>query len=155
MVCFDSATPANNGFTWAWNFTKSFFTFAGGPGNVPTCAGQALRHIGNTLNPFTPGVSTATEAAAPVAQAVAINQGIAQTQAGIDAYVATKGLTVPLRSSIVRAMAAEGAEGAVAAGARANLAVQTLAVDYAAINSTITTAGEARNGQCAAALPIF
>jgi RHS repeat-associated protein len=147
--------PPGGNNSWLWTAIKSFFTFGGGPGNVPTCAGQALRHMGNTLNPFTPGVSTATEAAAPVAQAVAINQGIAQTQVGIDAYVATKGLTVPLRSSIVRAMAAEGAEGAVAAGARANLAVQTLAVDYAAINSTITTAGEARNGQCAAALPIF
>jgi hypothetical protein len=138
-----------------WNFTKSFFTFAGGPGNVPTCAGQALSHIAETFNPFTPSVSTATAVAAPVAQAVAINQGIAQTQAGIDAYVAARGLTVPLRSSIVRTMAAEGAESAVAAGARANLAVQTLAVDYAAINSTITTAGEARSGQCAAAFPIF
>ena len=75
---------------------------------------------------------------------------------GIDAYIATRGLTVPLRSSIVRAMAAEGAEGAVAAGARANLAVQTVAVDYAAVKATITTtAGEARNWQCAAALPIF
>lgn len=107
------------------------------------------------MNPFTPGASTATEAVAPVAQAVAINQGIAQTQAGIDAYVATRGLIVPLRSSVVRAMAAEGAEGAVAAGARANLALQTLVVDYAAINSTITTAGEARSGQFAAAFPIF
>jgi hypothetical protein len=52
-------------------------------------------------------------------------------------------------------MAAEGAERAVAAGARANLAVQTLAVDYAAVNSTITTSGEARSGECAAAFPIF
>jgi hypothetical protein len=141
--------------TWAWDFAKSFFTFAGGPGNLPTCAGQALRHMGETLNPFTPSPSTVAEAAAPVVQAVAINQGIAQTHAGIDAYIATRGLSVPLRSSIVRTMAAEGAEGAVAAGARANLAVQTLAVDYAAISSTITTAGEVRNGQCAAALPIF
>ena len=57
--------------------------------------------MGNTLNPFTPSVSTAAEAAAPVAQAVAINQGMAQTQVGIDAYIATRGLTVPLRSSIV------------------------------------------------------
>ena len=90
-----------------------------------------------------------------MAQAVVINRGIAQTQAGIDAYVAARGLTVPLRSSIVRTMAAEGAESAVTAGARANLAVQTLAIDYAAINSTITTAGEARNGQCAAAFTVF
>ena len=100
-------------------------------------------------------MSTGAEAAAPVAQAVAINRGIAQTQAGIDAYIATRGLTVPLRSSIVRTMAAEGAKSAVAAGARANLAVQTAAVDYAAVNSMYVTSGEARNGQCATAFPIF
>ena len=141
--------------SWTWNFTKSFFTLAGGPGNVPTCAGQALRHMGETLNPFTPSASSVAEGVAPVAQAVAINRGIAQTQAGIDAYVAERGLTVPLRSSIVRGMAAEGAEGAVAVGARANLAVATVAVDYAAVNSTITTAGEARNGDCTAAFPVF
>jgi hypothetical protein len=146
---------ANNGRTLAWNFTKSFFAFAGGPRNVPTCAGKAFQHMGETLNPFTPSASTIAEVAAPAAQAVAINQGIAQTQAGIDAYVAARGLTVPLRSSVVRAMAAEGAEGALAAGARANLAIQTLAVDYAAVNSTIITFREARSGQCAAALPIF
>ena len=154
MVWAPYLIAANNG-SWAWNFTKSFFTFAGGPGNVPTCAGQALRHMGETLNPFTPSPSTAAEVAAPVAQAVAINQGVAQTQAGIDAYVAARGLTVPLRSSVVRGMAAEGAEGAVAAGARANLAVQTLAVDYAAINSTITTSGEALSGQCASVLDLL
>jgi len=68
--CVGAHGPANNS-SWAWNFTKSFFTFAGGPGNVPTCAGQALRHMGEILNPFTPGASTAAEAAAPVAQAVA------------------------------------------------------------------------------------
>src|ERR1700683_3868475 len=148
-----SGPPAKQ--SWAWTFTKLFFTFAGGPGNVPTCTGQALLHIGETLNPFTPGVSTATEAAAPVAQAVALNRGVAQTGAAVDAYIATKGLTVPLRSSVVRGMIQEGAEGAVDAGSKANLAVQTLAVDYAAIKSAITSSEEARNGQCAAALPIF
>ena len=155
VFCITFAPMPVDSDSWAWAFTKSFFAFAGGPGNVPTCAGQALRHMGETLNSFTPSPATAAEFAAPVAQAMAVNQGIAQTQAGIDAYVAARGLTVPLRSSIVRAMAAEGAEGAVAAGARANFAVQTLAVDYAAVNSTITTAGEARSGQCAAALPVF
>jgi RHS repeat-associated protein len=163
VVCWDGSqwaaqsSPKEDGINWdwGWSFTRSFFTFAGGPGGKPTCTGQALSHIGNTLNPFTPGVSTATDAAAPVAQAMAINQSVAQTQAGIDAYIGAKGLTVPLRSSIVRAMAAEGAEGAVAAGARANLAVQTIAIDYAAVNSAITTSGEARNGQCAAAFPVI
>jgi RHS repeat-associated protein len=149
------SSPANNGFTWAWNFTKSFFAFAGGPGNVPTCAGEALRQIAGEFVPISLGGASVIQATAPGAQAVAINQGIAQTQAGIDAYIAGRGLTVPLRSSVVRAMAAKGAESAVAAGARANIAVQTLAVDYAAVKSTITTAGEARSGQCAAAFPVF
>jgi hypothetical protein len=151
--------PPMTGVGYYWNQTKSFvgsfFTFAGGPGNVPTCAGQALYHIGETLNPFTPGPSTAADVAAPVAQAVAINRGVAQTQAGIDTYIASRGLTVPLRSSVVRGMAAEGAEDAIAAGGRANVAVQTLAVDYAAINSTITTSGEALSGQCASVLDLL
>lgn len=63
--------------------------------------------------------------------------------------------TVPLRSSIVRGMIQQGAEKAVAVGAKANIAVQTLAVDYAAIKSTVITVGEARNGTCAAAFPVF
>jgi hypothetical protein len=111
--------------------------------------------MGQTLNPFTPSPSTAAEVAAPVAQAVAINQGIAQTQAGIDAYVAARGLTVPPRSSVVRGMAAEGAEGAVAAGARANLAVQTFAVDYAAARAGYLTSKEALNGECASVLDLL
>jgi hypothetical protein len=49
-------------------FHKVILYFCGGPGNVPTCAGQALSHIAETFNPFTPSVSTATAAAAPVAQ---------------------------------------------------------------------------------------
>lgn len=145
----------DNKFSWAITFTKSFFTLAGGPGNVPTCAGEALRSIGNTLNPFAPGVSSAAEVAGPVAQGIAINQGLAQTQAGVDAYIAARGLTVPLRSSVVRTMIAQGAEGAIEAGTKANVAAQTLAIDYAAAKSTVTTSAEARNGQCAAAFPIF
>ena len=70
-------------------------------------------------------------------------------------YVAARGLTTPLRSGVVRAMAAQGAENAVAAGVRANLAVQTLAVDAAAVHSTYTTSIEARAGQCVAAFPVF
>ena len=140
---------------WTLNFIKSFFTFAGGPRNVPTCAGQTLRHMGEVLNPFSPGPATAADVAAPAAQAVAINRGMAQTQAAVDAYVATKGLTVPLRSSIVRKMIADGAGDAVAAGGRANVATATLAVDYAAVSSGYQTMGEARDGTCAAAFPIF
>ena len=145
----------DGGSSWTWTLTKSFFTFAGGPGDVPTCAGQALAHMGEILNPFSPSPAATATVAAPVAQAIAINRGVANTQAGVDAYVATRGLTVPLRSSVVRGMIAEGAEGAVAAGARANVAVQTFAIDYAAIDSTIRTSEEARSGQCASVLDLL
>ena len=136
-------------------FATEFFKLSGGPGNVPTCAEQALTQIAGQFVPISPSGASVIQATAPAAQAVAINQGIAQTQAGIDAYVAARGLTVPLRSSVVRAMAAQGAESAVAAGARANLAVQTLAVDYAAIKSGYLTSKEALSGECSAAFPIF
>jgi hypothetical protein len=135
---------------WLKAFGKQFIKF-----DVPTCTGAALKHIAEQFVPISPSGASVIQATAPAAQAMAINNGIAQTQAGIDAYVAARGLTVPLRSSVVRAMAARGAGSAVAAGARANLAVQTLAVDYAAVNSMITTSGEARDGQCVAAFPTF
>ena len=83
--------------------------------------------------------------------AKAVGAGAGRT----DAHIAARGLTVPLRSGIVRGMAAQGAERAVAAGVKANVAVQLLAVDAASIHSTIATSGEARSGQCAAAFPIF
>jgi RHS repeat-associated protein len=141
--------------SWWGTFARSFFMFAGGPGNVPTCAGQALRQIGENLNPFSPGSSTAADLAAPAAQAVAVNRGLTQTTAAIDEYITQQGLIVPLRSSVVRTAIATGTEDAVAAGARASLAVQTVAVDIAAFRSLLTTMGEARNGGCAAAFPTF
>jgi RHS repeat-associated protein len=144
-----------NNSVWWGNFLKQFIKFSGGPGNIPTCAGEALQSMGNTMNPFTFGPSTVTDAAAPAVQAIAMNQSVAQTQASIDGYIAERGLTVPLRSSVVRAMAAQGAEDAVAAGVRANVATGTLAVDYAAFQATITTSQSARGGYCAAAFPIF
>jgi len=42
-------TNLSSNLNFALSFTKSFFTFAGGPGNVPTCAGQALSHIGRNF----------------------------------------------------------------------------------------------------------
>ena len=50
---------------------------------------------------------------------------------------------------------AEGAEGAVAAGVRANVAVQTVAVDVAAVMATIAASQQALSGGCAAAFPVF
>jgi len=150
-----AARPGGSRASWWHNFTTEFFKLSGGPGNVPTCAGKALSHMADTLNPFTPGVSTATEAAAPVAQGVAINRSLAQTTAAIDEYIVQQGLTVPLRSSVVRNAISLGVEDAVALGTKVNVAVQTFAVDYAAFTSMLTTMSEARSGGCAAAFPVF
>jgi hypothetical protein len=127
---------SGGGKGWWSTFASEFFKFSGGPGNVPTCAGQALTHIAEEFMPFVPGGASVIQATAPAAQAMAFNNAVTQTEARIDAYIAAQGLTTPLRSSVVRAMAAQGAKSAVGAGARANLAVQTFAVDYAAIKST-------------------
>jgi RHS repeat-associated protein len=140
---------------YAKNFLTEFFKFSGGPGNVPTCAGEALRDMGSQLNPFSPSASGALEASGTVAQATAFNSGISATYAAVDAHIAARGLTVPLRSSIVRNIIAEGTEGAVASGLRANAAMQTLAVDAAAVHATVTTSASALNGTCAAAFPVF
>jgi len=144
-----------SGDNWWGTFAKEFFKLSGGPGNVPTCAGEALKQIAAEFIPFSPGGPSMIQATAPAGQAVAFNSAVAQTETSVGAYIAARGLTVPLRSSVVRGMIAQGAESAVAAGAKANVAVQTLAVDYAAIKSTVVTAGQARSGQCAAAFPIF
>lgn len=100
-------------------------------------------------------MSTATEAAAPVAQGVAINQSLAQTTAAIDEYIVQQGLTVPLRSSVVRNAISLGVEDAVALGTKVNVAVQTFAVDWAALKSTYLTSQEAQSGGCSAAFPVF
>jgi hypothetical protein len=142
-------------FSWWGTFANEFFKLSGGPGNVPTCAEETLTQIVGEFVPISPSGASIIQATAPTVQAAAMNSSIAGTQAGIDAYIAGRGLTVPFRSSVVRLMTAEGAETAVAVGARANLAVQTLAVDYAAVNSMLTTMDQARSGTCAAALPIF
>ena len=141
----------NSGPIWWGTFVKSFFTFAGGPGNKPTCAGQALYHMAEDLNPFKPGI----EYDAPAARGLAVSRGVAQTETAVDAYIADRGLTVPLRSSVVRSMITKGAEAAVAAGEMADVAVQTAAVDYAALKSTYLTSMEARGGGCSAAFPVF
>lgn len=147
--------PKKNSPGWWRMFATEFLKFSGGPGNVPTCAEQALLHIVGEFIPISPSGATVIQATAPAAQAMAINRSVAQTQAQIDAYIAARRLTVPLRSSVVRSMATKGAESAVAAGSKANLAVQTLAVDYASVKSMLTTMDQARDGTCAAALPIF
>jgi RHS repeat-associated protein len=142
-------------FSWWGTFAKEFFKLSGGPGNVPTCAEHALIDIAGQFNPIEPSGATVIQAAAPAGQAMAYNATIAETEAGIDFYIAARGLTMPLKSTVVQLAIGKGTQAAVASGARANLAVQTIAVDYAAVNATIVTAGEARDGTCAAAFPIF
>lgn len=142
-------------FSWWATYAREFIKLSGGPGDVPTCAEEALTHMVEQFVPISPSGASVIQATAPTVQAVAMNSSIAATEADIDAYISIRGLTVPLRSSVVRGMIAQGAEDAVAVGSRANVAVQTLAVDYAALNSMYVTSGEARDGTCAAAFPIF
>lgn len=142
-------------FNWWGTFATEFFKLSGGPGNVPTCAERTLTSIAGQFNPIEPSETTVIQATGPLAQAVAFNTEIAATEEGIDFYIAAQGLTMPLKSTVVQLAIEKGTEAAVASGLRANLAVQTLAVDYAAIKSGYQTSQEALNGECAAAFPIF
>src|SRR5512138_2235782 len=72
----------SQGTSWWRTFATEFFKLSGGPGNVPTCAEQALIHIAGEFVPAAPSGASVISATAPAAQAVAINQSIAQTQAG-------------------------------------------------------------------------
>ena len=140
-----------NDTNWLGTFAGAFLKLSGGPGNVPTCAAEALTSIVNQFNPFTPGVSTAAGLAAPVVQKAVTNRALLQTAAEVNAYLASAGKAA--QWPVLRGIAAT--ESAVTAGARANIAVQTAVVDYAAFKSLTVTSGQARNGQCAAAFPIF
>jgi RHS repeat-associated protein len=142
-------------FSWWGTFATEFFKLSGGPGDVPTCAGRTLASIAGEFNPIEPSGATVIQATAPLAQAVAYNNEIAVTMEGIDLYIAYEGLTMPLKSPVVRLAIEKGTEAAVASGVRANLAVQTLAVDYAAVKAGYLVSKEALNGGCAAAFPVF
>ncbi len=138
---------ANND-SWAWTFTKSFFTFAGGPGNKPTCAGQTLRSIGNEL---TGGFFT-SQAAETSLKAASIYQTAAALQ-----YAASKpnslggiGLICPSCSSVFRSMMSK----AKFLG-EASEALPLIETSYAAGSSIPEVSAQARSGECAAALPIF
>ena len=49
-----AAAAANNGSWWK-TFATEFFKLSGGPGNVPTCAEQALTSIAGEFVPISPG----------------------------------------------------------------------------------------------------
>ncbi|HVI07862.1 MAG TPA: RHS repeat-associated core domain-containing protein [Candidatus Binatia bacterium] len=141
-------TAANNGFTWAWNFTKSFFTFAGGPGNKPTCAGQTLRAIGNELTGGFLGsqaAETSLKAASVYQAGAALNYAANQTNTlgGI-------GLICPQCSSVFRGMMSQ----AEVLGELSE-AVPLVETSVAAGNSIPEVSAQARNGECSAAFPVF
>lgn len=144
----DVGPAANNGFTWAWNFTKSFFTFAGGPGNKPTCAGQTLRAIGNELTGGFLGsqaAETSLKAASVYQAGAALNYAANQTNTlgGI-------GLICPQCSSVFRGMMSQ----AEVLGELSE-AVPVAETGAAAWNATWDVGKEALNGQCAAAFPVL
>jgi hypothetical protein len=149
MVCFGSVTVnVDSSNSWSWNFTKSFFTFAGGPGNKPTCAAQTLRSIGNEL---TGGFFTgqATEASLKTASVYQTAKAL-QYAAGRPNSLGGIGLICPLCSSVFRGMMSK----AEFLG-EASEAVPLAETSYAAANSIPEVSTQARNGECAAALPVF
>ena len=131
---------------WALTFTTSFFTFAGGPGNKPTCAGQALKQIVKDLNPFAhQGAEMVGQAArqAQMARALQYAAGRPNVAGGI-------GLICPQCSSVFRGMMSKAKLlGEIGDGF---LAIE---VSVAANSARKDVSEQARNGDCAAALPIL
>ena len=146
---FNSADDSGGGnSSWAWTFTKSFFTFAGGPGNVPTCAGQTIRQIGSELlggSADSQAAETSLKAAATykTAKAIQYAAGRTNTFGGV-------GLICPACSSVFRSIMSK----AEFLG-EASEAVPVAEVSYEAAASIPGVAAQARNGSCAAAFPIF
>jgi RHS repeat-associated protein len=133
---------------WWGTFATEFVKFSGGPGNVPTCAGQAIREIANDVfNPFP------TEQALTPADAgkfVAAYGASVQVKRAAN-YAAARGLTYPMRSSVFREML-QGSRSLAEEGGVGSVAVATSA---SALYRTYTTSVAARNGNCATALPVL
>jgi hypothetical protein len=138
---------ANNS-SWAWNFTKSFFTFAGGPGNKPTCAGQTLRSIGNELT----GNFFKAQAAETSLKAASVYQTASAWQYAASATntLGGKDLICPQCSSIFRGMMTK----AEVLGELSE-AVPLIETSYAAGSSIPEVSSQARSGECSAAFPVF
>ena len=139
---------SNSGGSWLWTATKSFFTFAGGPGNKPTCAGQALRAIASELTGGLIG-SQAAEGSLKAAgtfqtaRAMSYAAGRRNVAGGI-------GLICPNCSSVFRSMMAK----AELLGELSEV-VPLVETSYAASSSIPEVTDQARNGGCTAAFPIF
>lgn len=134
--------------SWAWAFTMSFFTFAGGPGNKPTCAGQTLRDIRDEL--------TGDFFKAQAAEQTLKTAGTAQAARAMK-YAASRpnslggtGLICARCSSVFRSMI-----GKAEFLGEASEALPVLEAGYAAGKSIPGVSAQARNGECAAALPVF
>ena len=139
---------AANNDSWAWAFTKSFFTFAGGPGNKPTCAGQTLRAIASELTGGFIGsqaAETSLKGASVYQAGRALNYAANQTNTlgGI-------GLICPQCSSVFRSMMTK----AEVLGELSEV-VPLVETSVAAGNSIPEVTAQARNGECSAAVPVF
>jgi hypothetical protein len=133
---------------WGWyrTFATEFFRLSGGPGNVPTCAGQALGDIADdVLNPVPtePSAADAGKLAAAYGAAVQYNRTYA--------YAAARGLTFPQNSRVFGKML----EGSRSLAEETGVGSIAVATSFSAGYRTYTTSAAARNGGCAAALPIF
>ena len=122
---------------------------AGGPGNIPTCAGQTLKSLSDDLLGTELGGLKAGET---VLKATAVKQAerAAKYAAGRPNSLGGVGLVCPRCSSVFRSMMSKSAALDVAAEA-----VVPIDVSIAAATSGWETAKQAREGECAAALPIF
>jgi len=135
--------------SWLWSFTTSFFSFAGGPGNIPTCAGQTLRNIGDELAGGDPTTSQAAETSFKAASAIQAGRALNYAANRTNTLGGT-GLICPECSSTFRSMMSksevlgEAAEG-----------VALVDVSYAAGKSIPDVSAQARAGTCAAAFPVF
>jgi hypothetical protein len=136
--------------SWWWTFTTSFFTFSGGPGNVPTCAGQTLKYIGDEMLPLTHLAKSQTAEAALKGASVAQNaRAWAYAANQVNTY-GGQGLICPSCSSVFRSIASK----AEVLG-EASEALPVLEAGYYAGKSIPGRMTEARNGTCAAAFPVF
>jgi RHS repeat-associated protein len=145
---WDNFSIGGNNPSWAWTFTKSFFTFSGGPNNTPTCAGQTLSYIWDELT----GVDYNGEAAATSLKAASTYQAAKAIQ-----YAASRpnslggiGLICPTCSSVFNSIM-----GKTKLLGEASEAVPLIQTSYAAGSSIPQVSSQARNGTCAAAFPMF
>jgi RHS repeat-associated protein len=133
----------------AWVFTKSFFTFAGGPGNKPTCAEQTLKSISDEVLGTELAGSKAGETALKAA-AVKQAERAAKYAAGRTNSLGGVGLMCPRCSSVFRSMMFKSEVLDFAAEAAV-----PIDVSIAAVSSIPETMEQARGGDCAAAFPVF